>query len=108
MKKIDLEEENLETLKLRCRLFLNPQEGQFHGSWIKDSSVKDRDLYFGSFNIVALDDGENYNVGSELERTIEGRKINYKLSFDDLDNQKLDDQSYRPLRTLGHKVFNQN
>ncbi len=56
MKKIDLEEENLETLKLRCRLFLNPQEGQFHGSWIKDSSVKDRDLYFGSFNIVALDD----------------------------------------------------
>ena len=95
-----IKKENLETLKYRCRRFLNPKRNQDHTSWFKEKN----NLYIAAYNVVAPDDGEDYYVDSKLERVIKGKKINYKLSFLDME-EVLDDQSYRPLRILGKKVF---
>jgi len=102
MKEISAEEHDLTVLKARCRSFLNPTEEQNHGQWIKMAG----NLYSNSFNIVVPEDGEDYNVWADLKKEREGRKIKYKLSFNDIEDLVLDGQKYRPLRTLGALVFN--
>lgn len=91
--------DNIKVMKSRCMSFLKPLPEEKHGPW-KKSEVSDN-LYVGLYNIVALDDGENYNVESELKRISDGRKIKYLLKFEDI-NQVFDDQSFRPLRQLGN------
>lgn len=94
--------DNIKVMKNRCRSFLKPDSGEEHGSWEKLNGIDN--FYVGKYNVFAPDDGENYFVGSELEKISEGRKVKYLLKFSDI-NQIFDDQSFKPLRQLGALVF---